>query len=257
MTTDAGDPARSQLGTRILRPRQQVEEVLRAAVMGGQLKTGERLPPESELARQFGVSRPTIREAISTLESDGLIRKIPGAGGGSFVQTVDHRSLGEVVQESMANLIRLGSVTFDEVAMVRQYLEVPSASLAAMYWTPEDLAQLQAIVQKQMEVSVEDAEVLALGAQFHTTIAGIAGNRVLASLLYALHGESEPVSYTALSPEARREAVMQHRMILEAIESRDAAAAESAITAHLTYLREQMKAAVAAPGNGSAPAADE
>src|SRR5262245_39424721 len=105
---DRGGPnGTAILGQRVLRPRQQVEEALRKAVLNGQLRTGERLPPEAELARQFRVSRPTIREALSALESQGLIRKVAGAGGGSFVQTVDHHALGEIVQESVHNLLRL------------------------------------------------------------------------------------------------------------------------------------------------------
>ncbi|MEE3853009.1 FCD domain-containing protein [Gordonia sp. LSe1-13] len=234
-----------QIGQRVLRPRQQVEDALRQAVLEGRLRTGERLPAESELARQFSVSRPTIREALSALESQGLIRKTPGAGGGSFVQTVDHHSLGEVVQESMHNLIRLGTLNFDEVAAVRQLLEVPSAALAAANRTADDVAELRAIVEKQKRLSVDSDEVPQLDAQFHTAIARMSGNRVLASLVYALHSESEPVSYLDLSPDVGRETVVQHQRIVHEIEAGNAQAAEEAIAAHLTYLRAHIKAASA------------
>lgn len=232
-----------QLGQRVLRPRQQVEEALRNAVLSGELRPGERLPPEAELARQFSVSRPTIREALSGLETQGLIRKVPGAGGGSFVQAVDHHSLGEVLHDSMHNLLRLGSLSFDEVSVVREHLEAPSAALAATHRTEEDIAELRAIVDKQKRLSVDDPEVPALDAEFHTAIARISGNRALAALVFAVHRATEPVSYLDLSPEVGRETVVQHQQIVKAIRDGDSSAAEAAIIEHLSYLRAHMKSA--------------
>lgn len=229
------------IGKKVLRPRQQVEEALRKAILSGQLRAGERLPAETELARQFSVSRPTIREALSALESQGLISKVPGAGGGSFVQTVDHHALGQVVQESMHNLLSLGSVSFNEVSLVRQYLEVPAAALAARNRTEEDLEELNSIIAEQRTRSVDDPMIADLDARFHIAIARMSGNRILASLVYALHSESEPVSYLDLSPDVGRDTFSQHRAIVKAISAQDPAAAEKAITEHLTYLREHLK----------------
>ena len=241
--TDVGRVEPKQLGRRVLRPRQQVEEALRNAVLSGDLKTGERLPPESELARQFSVSRPTIREALSGLETQGLIRKVPGAGGGSFVQAMNHHSLGEMLHESMHHLMRLGSLSFDEVSAVRELLEAPSASLAAMHRTQEDIAELRAIVDKQKRLSVDDPEIPSLDAEFHTAIARVSGNRALAALVFAVHRVTEPVSYLDLSPEVGRKTVLQHQRIVKAIKAGEAQAAEAAIIEHLTYLRFHIKAA--------------
>ncbi|MGE2715447.1 FadR/GntR family transcriptional regulator [Mycolicibacterium litorale] len=225
------------LGQKVLRPRQQVEDTLRQAVLDGELRTGDRLPSETELARQFSVSRPTIREALSSLETQGLIRRSPGAGGGSFVQAVDYAALGQVVQESMHNLLRLGSVNFDEVAMVRQYLEIPSAMEAALHRTPEQLDELREILKEQKHRTVDDPMIAELDAQFHITIARMSGNRVLASLVYALHRESEPVQYLDLSPDLGRDTYIQHQRIVTAIADQDPKAAEEAMTEHLAYLR--------------------
>jgi DNA-binding FadR family transcriptional regulator len=229
------------LGQKVLRPRQQVEDGLRNAVLNGTLRAGDRLPPETELARQFSVSRPTIREALSALESQGLIYKIPGAGGGSFVQAVDHHAMGQVLQESMHNLLWLGSVSFDEVAMVRQHLEVPSVALAAANRTEEALEGLYAILDEQKHRSVDDPVIAELDARFHTAIAAMSGNRVLAALVYALHSESEPVAYLDLTPEFGRESFAQHQRIVKAIAEKDPVAGEQAITEHLTYLRGHIK----------------
>src|SRR5689334_18541438 len=90
---DANGATTRSIGREVVRPRQQVEDRIRQAILEGELKTGERLPSESELARQFAVSRTTVREALRALSTQNLIEKVPGAGGGSFVRAVDHQSL--------------------------------------------------------------------------------------------------------------------------------------------------------------------
>ncbi|MEW1819183.1 FadR/GntR family transcriptional regulator [Arthrobacter sp. NPDC080031] len=217
-----------------------MEDTLRGAILSGSLKGGEMLPPETELASQFGVSRTTLREALRVLTSERLIRKVPGARGGNFVQAADHKALGEALIDSVENLLALGSIRFDEVAEVRQYLEVPSVRLAAQHRTDEDVTELQAIVKRQKSASIDDPSVSELDRKFHTRIASASGNRVLASLVAALHHSTEPVGYLALSPEVGRETVQQHVAIVRAITDQDPEAAEAAVVEHLTYLRSHI-----------------
>lgn len=224
----------------VLRPREQVEEQIRSAILSGELRSGDRLPNEATLAQQFSVSRTTVREALRALSTQNLIYKVPGAGGGTFVRSVDHQSLGVVLQESMHNLLQLGGIAFAEVAIVRQHLEVPSVRLAALHRTEEDLANLRRIVDAERVASVNDPSVPDLDAQFHGTIARASGNRVLAAFVHALHRETEPVHYLDLSPEVGRTTVRQHQKIMKAIVEQDPNAAERAIIEHLTYLREHI-----------------
>lgn len=238
--TLTSDGTRKLIGQAVLRPRQQVEETIKAAILSGELKSGEMLPPEAELARQFNVSRTTLREALRVLTSQHLITKIPGARGGNFVRSVDYHALGTVMIEAVGNLLALGGVRFDEVADVRQHLEVPSVRLAAANRTEEDLVKLSDIVTRQKSASVDDPEIPDLDRQFHTLIAQASGNRVLAALVDALHHTTEPVHYLDLSPEVGRETVRQHAAILRAIQKQDADAAEKAIVEHLTYLRRHL-----------------
>ncbi|MEO3825763.1 FadR/GntR family transcriptional regulator [Actinomadura sp. B10D3] len=225
------------IGQKVLRPREQVEERIRMTILSGELKSGDMLPPEAELARQFNVSRTTLREALRSLTTQGLIYKIPGSRGGNFVQSVDHHSLGTVVIDSVHNLLKLGSIEFAEVAEVRQYLEVPSVRLAAVHRTEEDLERLRDIVRRQKSASVDSPDVPKLDEQFHSLIAHASGNRVLSSFVAALHHETEPVHYLDLSPEVGRTTVRQHSAIVEAVAAKDPDAAEAAIVEHLTYLR--------------------
>jgi GntR family transcriptional repressor for pyruvate dehydrogenase complex len=235
------DPAIKIIGRRVLRPREQVEVLIRSAILSSELKSGERLPREMELSRQFDVSRTTVREALRSLTAEGLIRKTPGAGGGSFVCSVDHHSLGILVQESLHNLLQMGTLAFDEVAMVRQYLEVPSARLAAENRRDEHLDLMRSILEREKRATVDDPVVPALDAELHAAIADASGNRVLASFVLALHQETEPVHYLELSPEVGRETVTQHQRIVSAIDEQSPDDAEVAIVAHLTYLRRHIR----------------
>lgn len=233
----ANGSAARVIGHSVRRPREQVEETIREAILSGDLKSGEMLPPEAELARQFGVSRTTLREALRVLSSQHLIRKVPGARGGNFVQAVDYKFLGRTLMESMSNLMALGRVDFEEVAQVRQFLEVPAVRLAAETRSDEDVEALSTILHQQRTLSVDDPEVPDLDRKFHIAIAQSSGNRVLASLVSALHHATEPVSYLDLSPDVGRDTVKQHGAIVRAIEAQDPGAAEQAIIEHLTYLR--------------------
>src|SRR2546423_15196596 len=111
----------------VTRPRAQVEQQIREAILGGAFSPGEKLPPETELAEQFGVSRPTVREALGSLVSAGLIRKVPGVAGGSFVNTVTPDSLAASISASMSTVMRLGALHIGELTQVRRVLEVPAA----------------------------------------------------------------------------------------------------------------------------------
>lgn len=221
----------------VVRPRLQIEEQIRSAILSGELAGGDRLPSEAELARMFNVSRNTVREALRSLETQSLIRKIPGAGGGSFVQSVDHRSLRNVLQESMRNLVQLGSIHYDELAAMRQFLEVPSVRLAAKNGTDEDVADLRRIVELQRAATLDDPSIPDLDMEFHSKIAEASGNRLLRTFVQALHRETEPVLYLDLSPEVGRTAWRQHNEIVRAIAAHEADEAERAIVEHLEYLR--------------------
>lgn len=243
------------IGQKVLRPRAQVEEKIRAAIFSGELRSGERLPSEGELSRQFAVSRTTVREALRALCVQGLLDKSSGTKGGSFVRSVDYQSLGILLQESLHHRLQLGSLRADEVAMVRQYLEVPAVRLAAEYRTQKDVANLRAIVEAQKSISVDDPEVPDLDARFHASIATASSNRVLASFVHALHRETEPMHYLDLSPEVGRNTVRQHQEIVRAISAQDPDAAEEAVITHLTYLREHVLPAATAGTRAAASAA--
>lgn len=222
--------------TRVLRPRQQVEEQIKQAILSGRFSQGDKLPPETDLAAQFAVSRPTVREALRSLSEAGLIHKVPGATGGSFVKSVNHESLGKMMLESMSNILRLGTLDIEEVTSVRRLLEVPAAQLAAEHRTDDQLALMDSVVQRQRTTTLDDPDIPQLDASFHSTIAEASGNRLLAAFVGSLHLATRPASFLELSPEIGRCTVRQHMAILKAIESMDQRSAGQAMEEHLDYV---------------------
>lgn len=220
----------------VQRPRQQVEEQIRAAIRNGVVKTGQKLPTEVALSRDFGVSRTTVREALRSLVADGLIEKVPGAGGGSFVRALDHNTFGEELGQDMQNLIRVGSIAFREAAEVRRMLEIPCVRLAAENRTAEQAAELRDIVDHEKKLSHDDPAVPELDVRFHSVIAAASGNRVAAAFVQALHQVTEPVHHLDLDAQVGERTVRQHMAIVRAIEKQNPDAAEKAMIDHLSYL---------------------
>src|ERR1700733_6789225 len=85
---------------RVMRPQEQVESQVRKAIPDGEFRPADRLPSAASLARNLGVSRSTVREALRAPSDAGLITTFPGAAGGSFVEAVDHQSLSQRFGES-------------------------------------------------------------------------------------------------------------------------------------------------------------
>ena len=233
VNSEAGSTVRS-IGSEDVRQRQQVEERIK------QPSSTERLPSEPELARQFGVSRTTVCGALRSLCTQKLIDKVPGAGGGSFVRTVDHESLGDMISESVGNLLSLGSIEPIEVHDVRRYLELPAARMAPQHRTPEDLHSMREIVERQKAISVNDPSVPRLDVDLHSAVARASRNRVLSSFVLALHKQVMPVRFLDLSEEDGPRSVQQHLRIIRAIEQQDPVEAEQAMSEHLAYLSGHM-----------------
>ena len=220
----------------VTRPRDQVESQLREAILNGHFAQGDKLPAETELAQQFGVSRPTVREALGALVSSGLIRKVPGVAGGSFVKTVTPDSLSQMLSESMDTIVRIGALTIDEITEVRRVLEIPAAQWAARNRTPEDIEVLKEVVKTQKTTTIDDPEIPTYDLRFHTTIGRASGNRLLEAFIAAVHDATHPAQFLEVTREVAKKTVRQHIAILAAIEGGDADAAGEAMREHLDFV---------------------
>lgn len=206
--------------------------------MRGELERGQRLPGEAALAREFGVSRGTVREALRLLAAQNLIRTAKGAGGGSFVTlpTADHVS--EVLQANIRLLNESREVSATEMLETRELLETFAARMAATRRGRHDLERLRAcIIEDPLELGTERQHVQ--NTAFHTALLEASGNTLLAIA-------AQPVFGILQTNMRRREIERQtlarvnddHREILAAVESGDGNAAEQRMREHLAMLRE-------------------
>lgn len=203
----------------------QVERLLRDE----QLKPGDQLPSEREMAQLLGVSRPSLREAVRTLEARGKL--VVKHGQGVFVQAP--RSEREL-------RAALGDVelSLNELYAMREVLEVPAAAWAAENRTPEQLHGMRAALDK-LNVAGEGGEVdydrlSQLDADFHIAIAEAAGNRFLKQTSNVLHNMVLSGMQTTLLIEGRIEIARQdHERIYTALVAQDAAAARRAARSHI------------------------
>ena len=157
----------------------QIALEIRRSVARRGLRPGDRLGTEQRLAREFGVSRPTLREALRLLASSHLIRASRGPGGGIFVASTPNEGMSRSLSDSISMMLETQSVSLGELVEARIHLEVPLAGLAARNATVETLLKLDAaIAEQEGKPPTSDAFRLA-DACFHRTIASAAGNELL------------------------------------------------------------------------------
>ena len=152
---------------RVRKAYEQVNDQLRELIVSGELAPGERLPNEAVLAREFGVSRATVREALRILTAQNLIRTTKGAGGGSYVTlpTVDH--ISEFLRGNLNLLSEADHVTLEEFLELRELIEVPAARLAAERASPADVERLRDTIPEQ-PLRMTTQEQFSFNKGFHT-----------------------------------------------------------------------------------------
>jgi DNA-binding GntR family transcriptional regulator len=192
-----------------------VHAALQDAVVSGRVTPGTRLT-EEELARAFDVSRTPVREALSRLESEQVIRR---GDRGTLV-------VAEVTADDIV-----------ETDAVRQAIDGLAARLASEVARPRDvdhLRWLNAELARAADEGRSAQEVSAANLRFHEAVCTVGGNRLLLTMMQALHGRVSRFHGTTFAvPGRSAEAVAEHDVIVDAIEARDADAAESAAREHI------------------------
>jgi GntR family transcriptional regulator, transcriptional repressor for pyruvate dehydrogenase complex len=205
---------------------------------------------EDDLAAEFGVSRPTLREALKLLASGNLIRATKGPGGGIFVARTAQDGMSQSLSNSVAMMIETGTVTLEELLDARLILEVPLSGRAAHQAGPERVEQLRRAVQAEAAADPDDLEALATADRdIHKAVAAAAGNRMAEALLGWVFDVLQPRLMEALHGAVVQSAVVdQHQALLAAVEKNDPARAERAMKDHLLYLRDVLRMVVEANG---------
>jgi GntR family transcriptional repressor for pyruvate dehydrogenase complex len=215
-----------------------VSDQVRALISSGALRPGQRLPAERDLAEQLNVSRPSLREALIRLESDGFIQAI--ARGGFVVSDVT----APLVCDPLAALLSQHPDTSADVLELRHGLESLCTAYAAERATDADMTRIAAAFQALEAATIEPerTRIEEFDAAFHLAIADATHNVALAHVMHGLHElvrESMLTSHRLVSYDDDVEATLlaPHRAIVDAILARDGPQAREAAGAHLDYVR--------------------
>jgi DNA-binding FadR family transcriptional regulator len=193
---------------------QQIED----AMLSGALQPGDRLPSERELCAQLGVSRPTLREAMRSLESGGLVELRPNdPTGGAVVRRPD----GSGFERSLLSLARFSQISLADLIGFRMLLETTACYLAARADDPGLLESIVAAHEAVADViEGSDAAFVAADIDFHVAVARASGNRMLELCTNAVKSAMAVLIGDAITKsqgEARRDFVRRHGAIVEAI----------------------------------------
>ena len=216
---------------------EEIAAALHRRVVTGELEPGERLPTETMLASQFGVSRATVREALRQLDAQSLIRTSKGATGGSYVTLPSAGHLSASLRSGIGLLADAQDVSLDELLEARLLLEVPAARLAARRRREHDVERLYAAIPGR-PLELETQEQFARNAEFHSVVLEASGNVLLAIAAQPVFDVLQTrLARSTLGSRFHRAINTHHRAIAAAIEAGDEVTAGGEMLAHVEYLR--------------------
>ena len=222
---------------RVRKAYEQVADQLRELILSGELARGDRLPNENALARDFGVSRATIREALRVLAAQSLVRTAKGAGGGSYVTSPSLDHISAFLHAGINLMTESSGVTLDELLEARALLEVPAARLAAARRSEQDVEAIRASIPGHpLRLPVQDE--FAANTDFHSSVLGACGNTLLVIACQPIFTVLATNLVRGSLPRTFRLAINeQHREIAALVESGDGDGSGEAMQAHLGFLR--------------------
>jgi len=224
-------------------------EQIRQRLASGVLKPGDKLPAERDLALEFKVSRPAVREALRTLEISGIVSLMKGTKGGAFIRDGNPAML----TQSLQDLMFLGRVSVGSLVEARRLINGLVIELACERATEEDFAAIEAnmdTIEKTEDLQRRADE----GVRFFGLIARATRNEVLVMMVDSL-SDIIRVVIDRTGRKARPELVPVRRRILKAMRARDARAAAKAMDEYLVIVQEGMDSEPAAKPSAPAPVA--
>jgi GntR family transcriptional regulator, transcriptional repressor for pyruvate dehydrogenase complex len=227
---------------------EQIAREIRMYIEREGLRPGDRIGTEHELSREFGVSRPTLREGLRRLAGSHLIRVQKGRAGGVFVDNTPNVGIGRHVSESIAAMLECESVTLCELLEARMLLEVPLAGLAAEHADEASIAVLIEAIDDARDHDPAGEEFRVADARFHRGIADMAGNDLLLTFTSWILDVLQPSLIEHLGSTIDGELVIgQHQAITRAIRRHQRTGAERAMRQHIEYMSELLRSLDAGP----------
>ena len=218
---------------------EQIVEQIEQSVQKGDLKPGDQLPAERELAEQFGVSRTAVREAVKALREKGLVEAYPGKG--TFITSGSSNPM----RQSLDRMMRSAQVdATSSLVEVREILEPEIAALAAVRATEENLNSLREAMAVMDAAKRDPDAYIEADLDFHLELAEAAANPLILSLIDSIVGVLREQRMRIFEVDGGPDrGQYHHKKILEAVEHQDAPGAREAMRAHLRQVREDSRSA--------------
>lgn len=199
---------------------ERIARQIKDTILSGSMKSGDRLPPERELVEHFQASRISIREALKSLETSGLLAIKPGSG--VFVAEVNSKPMSE----SLSSILRIQKTSINEITEARILLEPNIARLAAERMTPEEFLKLEQNIEETLAVLKSDAPAPEQNIRFHSLIAEATHNPVITSTMNPIFDVLKEMNLEIkgnlpMRTELSRKALAYHRKILRAFREKN------------------------------------
>ena len=213
---------------------EQIIEQIEGSILSGELKAGDQLPAERELAVKFGVSRTAVREAVKALREKGLVEAYSGRG--TFITN----GTSQAIRQSLDLMMKIGQPDGGlHLAEMRLILEPGIAALAATRVEEQHLTAMREAIAVMDGARQDPDAFIEADLDFHLALAEAAANPMILSLLDSIVGLLREQRLRIFNVQGGPErGQFHHRRILAAIESRDAEKARQAMHAHLEQVRE-------------------
>lgn len=222
-------------------PRRRIYEAIvgqiKEAVVRRELEPGDRLPSEKEMMRLFGVSNMAVREAMRTLEQQGMIRIRKGGGGGCFISEINHDALTSFFSLAMVQ----GKVNLHDLTEIRLMVEPELTRLAAVRGNADDVRDLEKMHDEAEHLISIGSPVSGANIDFHGRLALASGNHLAVMLSSSLRDLLlELMNARTESKKAQLEVQQHHARIIEAVKRRDAESACDEMRQHILWLDSRL-----------------
>ena len=211
---------------------QHVADQIKQAILTKRLSDGDRLPPERKLAKQFEVGRVTVREALRTLETMGLIQIRMGSTGGAYVWASDPNSMPSMIMDRL----QLDGTTHDQMIEARIGLECAIIGSTAQHANNQDIAKIAQNVEESKEIlePLRAPQAVSNMINFHILLAEASHNLPYIMFVRSImKWASRELTDWIPSPDEQRYSHFSHRQILEAVQARKTKSAERLLREHI------------------------
>ncbi len=241
LTPFDGPQPLSSSTSRVVTPKaaRQISETLKERILNGEFPPGSYLPAAGDLLEEFGVSRPTLREALNTLETDGLIQLRRGPNGGAIVQSPDNAA----IIRQLGFLLRYDGTTIEQLMDVRLLVDPLAARLVAEQGNEEDIERIGQSLERQraLKGAGSHEDWFKENLYFHWAIASASNNPVVRVLSESLHNITlDGGLKIRVKRSERATSIEEHAAVYEAIAEGDGDKAAEMLRHHLErsiYLR--------------------